>query len=63
MYGIHVNKCLPGVPACGQAGMGQLDKPSSGGLRLWFSVCKDCTPPVLASVGPFKVTIPLPPSL
>lgn len=62
MYGIHVNKRLPGVPACGQscqALMGQVNKPGSGGLRLWLSVYKDCTPPVLASVGPFKVTIPL----
>lgn len=31
--------------------------------RPWFSVCRERTPPVLESVGPFEVTITLPASL
>lgn len=31
-------------------------------VRLRVSVCAECTPPVLASVGPFEVTIILPAS-
>lgn len=34
----------------------------SGEPRPWFSVCRECTPPVLANVGPLEVTITLPAS-